>query len=861
MDEEELLFDSSLAPDVKLGDLDEAAILDDIDENKDDNFNDNDDEDVVRSEGNGDGTKKVSTSNIDLIDENEELDYDEEPNEDATEHDRDRDHDRDHDHERSQRRSKFTSERISSSLRRTSAVSNSGSTLITSVGPSKDRSKVGSRRENENSNLVTPSLPTTTLSVPASVMNTPSSLLSQSTSTTVSNPSVYSSNAQLNQYKSSSLSQPKSQSKVLINPHYKGIIRPRSELAINWNTAIGVRSVTNIGVPQIRPPFITTNPLIPNANIQIPPPSLPFLPLSSSSSATDLTRLAPPSSSMGCVVSSSSIVHISANYPTPPPLTSIYGGAAAIYSTNPPPASIPPPLTQLQQAPGVSVASSSQQWDQMVEGFLRRTTIRRHSRSTSSHSSSSSYSSRSSYSRSRSRSYSSRSRSSTSSESSRSSIRSLRHEQRFKSKHSSSSRYNDARMLRNGSKSRRRYMDRPRGTADNRVEYRDRDRRTRPLDSNQQEKTMECAKAIGLDSDYLTKLEEQKKMREEILRKKEERRVQNVQSSSKPPKEPEPDDNGDGNDARASGSMHSSRHLPAQHRTSTREQQQQRFAEKRNVSSRERERSNSERMTGMNRNRPVRSRAGGRDQSGSPRERPTASSRLNRGRREQSPSTFRRSGSSSTMNRDDERGMSKMCTPSFSASNQPSSSYHQDQKQLRASSRSMNANQKQEQKLSERPILRTSDKGGDGTAAAATRAVPSNGAVSSRRHSALKNTPQPSSSTQSKSPSVTTPNKLQPNATASAKSVQPPPSKKKAYLAVVIKTSNRTSPDMERMKLIAATVGPTRKVWQSHDDSVSLIFESHDNAKKFMLQYNGKIMNGVRLFVMLEKVFVNLAEL
>lgn len=44
-----------------------------------------------------------------------------------------------------------------------------------------------------------------------------------------------------------------------------------------------------------------------------------------------------------------------------------------------------------------------------------------------------------------------------------------------------------------------------------------------------QEKTIECAKAIGLDSEYLSKLEEQKKMREVILRKKEERRIQTVQ--------------------------------------------------------------------------------------------------------------------------------------------------------------------------------------------------------------------------------------------------------------------------------------------------------------------------------------------
>lgn len=47
-----------------------------------------------------------------------------------------------------------------------------------------------------------------------------------------------------------------------------------------------------------------------------------------------------------------------------------------------------------------------------------------------------------------------------------------------------------------------------------------------------QEKTIECARAIGLDSEYLTKLEEQKKMRAAILRQKQERRNQATQQRS-----------------------------------------------------------------------------------------------------------------------------------------------------------------------------------------------------------------------------------------------------------------------------------------------------------------------------------------
>ena len=36
--------------------------------------------------------------------------------------------------------------------------------------------------------------------------------------------------------------------------------------------------------------------------------------------------------------------------------------------------------------------------------------------------------------------------------------------------------------------------------------------------------TEECAKAVGVDSDYLSRVEEQKRKREEMVRKKEQRR-------------------------------------------------------------------------------------------------------------------------------------------------------------------------------------------------------------------------------------------------------------------------------------------------------------------------------------------------
>ncbi|CAD5230054.1 unnamed protein product [Bursaphelenchus xylophilus] len=85
-----------------------------------------------------------------------------------------------------------------------------------------------------------------------------------------------------------------------------------------------------------------------------------------------------------------------------------------------------------------------------------------------------------------------------------------------------------------------------------------------------------------------------------------------------------------------------------------------------------------------------------------------------------------------------------------------------------------------------------------------------------------------------------------------------PDQKLKPYLAVVIHNLTNLSDAYKRVKMIANAVGPTKKVWQTSDDSISVIFESHENAKKFMLQYHMKPFNGITLDIGLEKVFLNL---
>ncbi|KHN88435.1 Uncharacterized protein Tcan_07425 [Toxocara canis] len=537
--------------------------------------------------------------------------------------------------------------------------------------------------------------------------------------------------------------------KVLINPHYKGPIRPRSELTVNWNTTVGVRSVTTVAVPPIRAPFVATQ-LLPA--VHVPPPSLPFPAIASSSA--DFSHPPP------------AVVPI-ANFATPPP--PVYGGTYA--------------------SPAPAAVTSAGHWDQLVEGFLRRTTARRTSRSRS-------RSSSSSYSRSRSRSYSSRSRSSSSSGSSHSTFRSPRRESRFQTRRSTS-RHNDSRIPRNGSHGRMRYGDRQRTLAETRGEHRDRRPRTPG------EKTIECAKAIGLDSEYLSKLEEQKKMREEILRKKEERRVQNVQ--------------------RASLTVTSQSKQSASGDTDGTNTQ----------SSRRSEKTVKETLS---------EKLGGRERS-------IAEKRTT----PRSPHAIRSRGSPGHMARLGRHDMPAKSSPLARVEVRRSSSRNKSPNAHRDSpfrtSTAIGGNRGQEQP--QRVLVGSSSvrkREGDGASSLGKQA--SNGAVRK----------QPEKAIASRTGTKPTATQVQAK-THQSSGDRPASAKKKAYLAVVVKASDKTPPDMERMKLIAATVGPTKKVWKSHNDCVSLIFESHENAKKFMLQYNGKVINGVRLLVMLEKVFVNLAEL
>uniref|UniRef100_A0A915AYT4 RRM domain-containing protein n=1 Tax=Parascaris univalens TaxID=6257 RepID=A0A915AYT4_PARUN len=689
MDEEELLLDSTLPVDVKLGDLDEAAILDD---------------DIPLEGG-------VNTAAIEGTDEGEELDYDEEPDEDA-------------ERERAPRAGKFISERTS--MRRSSAAS----TDVPSVRSSKEQCVHDQPSPAISVATSAPSVLASSEPIRANeIQTTASSTHTTSSMTTVSVPSGVTTKAAVT----------RPPPKVLINPHYKGPIR-RTELTINWNAAVGVRSMANVTVPQIRAPFCAT-PLLPA--VHVPPPSLPFPAIASSS--TDFSRPPP------------TVVPI-ANFATPPP--SVYAGA---YTT-----------------PAPTLVPSSGQWDQLVEGFLRRTTARRISRSRS-------RSSSSSFSRSRSRSYSSRSRTSTSSGSSHSSSRSPRRELRFQGRRSSS-RHSDAR---NASYGRMRYGDRQRAPLEARIEHRDRKLRT--PDITQQEKTIECAKAIGLDSEYLSKLEEQKKMREEILRKKEERRFQNVQraslSLSSESKQPALDG------ANAQASRRPEKILKEASDKGSRERD---FAQKK-----------SSRIS-----RPIRSRDSPAHPPRFERRQPARNSPQSR------VETRRDSPKSQSL--DTHRDVSWRTAESV-----------------------INRGQERQGLVVGNNSARKRDAG-----SILPRKEASNGTVRKPEKGAINR-----ADLQPVVAQVQAQIKAQPIPGDRA------PNKKKAYLAVVVRTSNNVVLDMERMKVIATTIGPIKKAWRSHSDCISLIFESHENAKKFMLQYNGKTLNGMRLIVMLEKVFVNLAEL
>ncbi|EJW78618.1 hypothetical protein WUBG_10474 [Wuchereria bancrofti] len=417
------------------------------------------------------------------------------------------------------------------------------------------------------------------------------------------------------------------------------------------------------------------------------------------------------------------------------------------YSTPPPPSVYPNQF--MAESPGL--IPSVGQWDQMVEGFLRRTTAHNRSRFSRSPRSSSS-------SRSRSHSYSSHSSSST--VSSRSSSRSP-----YRRVHSHSRRSSSRRPFNHRSRNeviRRRSRDRLRQSGDGHREsvYHYDRARNRANDVAKQEKTMECAKAIGLDSEYLTKLEEQKKMREVILRKKEERRIQTVQRLGGP--------------------------ISASDQKSVRQlNRASNFGERRLEHSRRMDEEHSSRRKFDSRIRKT--------------------SGIRNGRKEPV------SGTGSDVSREAanvNRLEASVCVGKAVATNS-------------------SVIQKVE------PAAVGNDPNMEQMAArAAAAAAVTTTAVTSARHAKREN---------------------EQNLERTRK--------KKAYLAVVISSLNQAAINVDRIRIIAETIGPTKKVWRSSENTVSLIFEEHESAKKFMFHYHNRVIHGVQLAVTLQKLFANLTEL
>ncbi|CAG9532736.1 unnamed protein product [Cercopithifilaria johnstoni] len=497
--------------------------------------------------------------------------------------------------------------------------------------------------------------------------------------------------------------------KVFINPHHRGVIRPQGSashtLPLPWETAVRVPNVPGLRHPATLP-LPNSVAILPQVSHSVPFPIVP-------SSSADFSRPPPQ------------IVPLP-NYSTPPP--SVY------------------PNQFVAESHGL--IPSVGQWDQMVEGFLRRTTARSRSRFSRSPRSSSS-------SRSRSRSYSSHSSSSTIS--SRSSSRSP-----YRRVHSHSHRSSSRRPPNYRSRNeviRRRPGDHLRQSGDGRREsaYHSDRTRSRANDVAKQEKTIECAKAIGLDSEYLTKLEEQKKMREVILRKKEERRIQTVQRLGGPI------------------SISDQKSVRQLDRTGN-------FSERRNQRSRRMDEEHSSRRKFDTKTRK--------------------SSGIRNGRKE--PST----GTSSEVPRE------IVNSGRLEA--------------LVSAEKAIDTNSSIIQKIE--PATTGNVPNIEQTAAGASAAATA--AVTSIRRAKRENEQNPERSR-----------------------------KKKAYLAVVVNSLNQAPINVDKIKIIAETVGRTKKVWRSSENTVSLIFEEHESAKKFMFHYHNRVIHGVQLAVTLQKLFANLTEL
>uniref|UniRef100_A0A914KKX8 Uncharacterized protein n=1 Tax=Meloidogyne incognita TaxID=6306 RepID=A0A914KKX8_MELIC len=87
--------------------------------------------------------------------------------------------------------------------------------------------------------------------------------------------------------------------------------------------------------------------------------------------------------------------------------------------------------------------------------------------------------------------------------------------------------------------------------------------------------------------------------------------------------------------------------------------------------------------------------------------------------------------------------------------------------------------------------------------------------------------------------------------------------KLRPYLAVVCTNLRGISSVEKKIGALAATIGKTKKIWRVGGDDCHIIFEKHEHAKQFMLQYYGKRLGNApstRIDVVLKKVFLNISS-
>ncbi|KAL7073398.1 hypothetical protein ACQ4LE_007401 [Meloidogyne hapla] len=87
--------------------------------------------------------------------------------------------------------------------------------------------------------------------------------------------------------------------------------------------------------------------------------------------------------------------------------------------------------------------------------------------------------------------------------------------------------------------------------------------------------------------------------------------------------------------------------------------------------------------------------------------------------------------------------------------------------------------------------------------------------------------------------------------------------KLRPYLAVVCTNLRGISSVEKKIGALAAVIGKTKKIWRVGADDCHIIFEKHEHAKQFMLQYYGKKLGNApatRIDVALKKVFLNISS-